>query len=303
MEVPLLLQFSIALFTGMVAATFVPAVRRAIPRPVEICLWVAFVTACVLGVASISDPNARELSTSAMWGADQIINTTVGLMLGGVGSWISDHRFAIASWLGIIAGADIFALMFLGSLRSAQQWQPRVRLREWMEIPIPASEPLPASRRLVAADPFAGASRRIAAWAAIGATAALAKTVELSLWVRDVMVPRHAGRLADASAVGRVQSRARLESLRDATAHLQFAARSWYAAAGEPVINDLTSRTARAAQRTLKPVALKPGEIVDIQALLSAQSIGWYGPLTAGPLLSPGERDAAESQRSDRLAS
>ena len=30
-EVPLLLQFSIALFTGMVAATFVPPVRKAIP--------------------------------------------------------------------------------------------------------------------------------------------------------------------------------------------------------------------------------------------------------------------------------
>jgi hypothetical protein len=302
-EAPLLLQFSIALFTGMVAATFVPPVRRVIPRPVEICLWVAFVTACVLGVASISDPNARELSTSAMWGADQIINTTVGLMLGGVGSWISDHRFAIAGWLVIIAGADIFALMLLGSLRSGQQWQPRVRLREWMEIPIPASEPVLASRRQVAADPFAGANRRIAAWAAIGATAALAKTVELALWVRDVIVPRHAGRPADAGAVASVQSRAWLEALRDATAHLQFAARSWYAAAGEPVINDLASRTARAARRNLKPVTLKPGEIVDIQALLSAQSIGWYGPLRAGPLPPPGELDAAESQRSDRLAS
>jgi hypothetical protein len=302
-EVPLLLQFSIALFTGMVAATFVPPVRRAIPKPVEVLIWVAFVTVCLLSVASINDPNARELSTAAVWGADQIINTTVGLMLAGIGSWISDHRFQIASWLVIIAGADIFALMFLGSLRNRQQWQPRVRLREWMEIPIPAAESVLAQRQPAAVDPFAGVSRRIGAWAAIGATAALAKMVELSLWVRDVMVPHHVGRLAHAGAVGRVQSRARLESLRDATAHLQFAARSWYAAAGEPVINDLASRTVRVARRSLKPVALRPGEIVDIQALLGAQSIGWYGPLTAGPLPSPGEHDAAESQRSDRLAS
>jgi hypothetical protein len=302
-EGPLLLQLSIALFTGMVAATFVPPVRRAIPRPVEICLWVAFVTVCVLGVASISDPNARELSGAAMWAADQLISTTVALLVGGVGSWISDHRFAIASWLVIIAGADIFALMLLGSMRSRRQWQPRVRLGEWMEIPIPAHAPAPAQRRQAAAHPFAGANRRIAGWAAIGATAALAKTVDLSLWVRDVMAPRHVARLADAGAAGRAQSRARLDSLRDATAHLQFAARSWYAVAGEPVVNDLASRTARAARRSLKPVALKPGEIVDIHALLSAQSIGWYGPLTAGPLPSPGERDAADSQRSDRLAS
>jgi hypothetical protein len=302
-EGPLLLQFSIALFTGMVAATFVPPVRRAIPRPVEIVLWVAFVTVCVLGVASISDPNARELSTSALWGADQIINTTVGLMLGGLGAWISGHRFNIASWLVVIAGADAFALMFFASLRGARQWQPRVRLREWMEIPVPAHQPALARTQQAAADPIVTANQRIVTWSAIAATAAFAKMVEVSLWVRDVMVPHHASRLAHAAAAGRAQSRARLDSLRDATDLLQFAARSWYAAAGEPVINELASRTARAARRSLKPVALKPGELIDIQALLSAQSIGWYGPLTAGPLLSPGEHDAAESQRSDRLAS
>jgi len=298
-DVPLLLQFSIALFTGMVAATFVPPVRRAIPRPVEICLWIAFVTACVLGVASINDPNARELSTSAVWAADQIISTSAGLVLGGVGSWISDHRFAIASWLVIIAGADIFALMLIGSLRSAQPWQPRVRLGEWMEIPIPAPEPAVARRQ----DPLAGANRRVAAWSAIAATAALAKMVDVSLWVRDTMIPRQAGRLGHAVDVSRVQSRARLEGLRDASAQLQFAARSWYEAAGEPVLNDLASRTAKAARRRLKPLALEPSEIIDIQALLSAQSIGWYGPLTAGPLPSPGEHDAADAQRTDRLAS
>jgi hypothetical protein len=298
-EVPLLLQFSIALFTGMVAATFVPPVRRAIPRVIEICLWLAFVTVCVLGVASISDPNARELSSSAMWGVDQIISTSVGLVLGGVASWISDHRFAIASWLVIIAGADIFALMLLGSLRSGQQWQPRVRLGEWMEIPVPAAEPALSRSRHVAMDPLGGANRRIAAWTAIAATAALAKMVDVSLWMREVMVSRQTGRLAHDGAVLGAQSPARLDTLRDATAHLRFAARSWYTAAGQPVINELASRTARAARRRV----LCPGEVVDIQALLSAQSIGWYGPLTAGQLPSPGERDAAESQRSDRLAS
>ncbi|HET9780359.1 MAG TPA: hypothetical protein VFR33_01155 [Candidatus Dormibacteraeota bacterium] len=302
MEVPLLLQFSIALFTGMVAATFVPPVRRAIPRPVEIVLWVAFVSVCVLGVASITDRNARELSTSAIWGADQIFNTTIGLMLGGVGGWIVDHRFPIASWLVIIAGTDIFALMFIRSARSAQRWQPRVRLREWMEIPV-AVAPTAASQSAAAGDPLAGVNRRIAAWGAIAGTAVLAGLVEMAIWMRDVVVPHHAGRLAQAAAAGRVESRARLDSLRDATAHLQYAARSWYSAAGEPVISDLAARTARAAKRSLKPVALRPGEIIDIQALLGAQSIGWYGPLTTGPMLPPGENDAAEPPRSDRLAS
>lgn len=299
MGVPLLLQLSIALFTGMVAATFVPPVRRAIPQPIEIVLWVAFVTVCVLGVASIDDPNARELSTSAAWGADQIINTTVGLIVGAAGTWISDHRFAIASWLIIVAGADIFALMLLGSHRNAQPWQPRVRLGEWMEIPISAPQPVVARRQ----DPLAAANRRMAAWSAIVATAALAKMAEVSLWMRDAMAARDARVYARASDPGRMQSRSRLDGLRDTAAHLRFAARSWYEAAGEPVINELASRTARAARRGLKPVVLRPGEVIDIQALLSAQSIGWYGPLMAGPLPSPGEHDAAEAQRTDRLAS
>jgi hypothetical protein len=153
------------------------------------------------------------------------------------------------------------------------------------------------------ADPLADVNRRIAAFAAIAATTALATLVEMSIWVRDVVVPHQAGRLARVAVAGQVESRARLESLRDATAHLQYAARSWYSAAGEPVITDLAARTARAAKRSLKPVALRPGEIIDIQALLGAQSIGWYGPLTTGPMPPPGEIDAAEPPRSDRLAS
>src|SRR2546423_2081407 len=162
-EVPLLLQFSIALFTGMVAATFVPPVRRSIPKLVEILLWAAFVSVCVLGVASITDPNARELSASAAWGADQIVNTMAGLLFGGFGGWVSEHRFSIASWLVIIAGADIFALMFLGSIRSAQPWQPRIRLREWMELPVAEPARVVARRQLLSTDPLTDVNRKLAA--------------------------------------------------------------------------------------------------------------------------------------------
>jgi hypothetical protein len=265
-------------------------------------LWIGFVSVCVLGIASINDPNARELNTSAVWGADQIFNTTMGLVIGGVGSWIYDHRFPLASWLVIVVGVDIFALILIRSARSAKRGQLRVLLGEWMEIPI-ASSPQRAGIGAAAADPLAEVNRRIAAWGAIAATTALASVVEVAIWLRDVLAPRQAGRIARAAVAGRVESRARLESLRDASAHLKYAARSWYSAAGEPVINELATRAARAAKRSLKPVRLRPGEIVDIQALLSAQSIGWYGPLATGPMPSPGETDAAESQRSDRLAS
>jgi hypothetical protein len=303
-EVPLLLQFSIALFTGMVAATFVPPVRRAIPRPVEVILWVALLAVCVIGVMSITDPNARELSASAAWGAEQILNTTVGLMLGGVGSWMSDHRFAIASWLIIIAGADIFALIFIASWRSARAWEPRVRLREWMELPLPSQ--VSARRPVVTADPLAGLNRRLAAATALAGASVLGAIVDASIWFRDVMLPRGARRLAHAAAVGRVESRARLEGLREATAHLQFAAHAWYAAACQPAVSGLAGkatgavRTARAAQRSLRPA----GQVIDIQAILSAQSIGWYGPFSTVPVPPlEGDHDVTEPEQSDRLAS
>src|SRR5207302_955783 len=81
-------------------------------------------------------------------------------------------------------------------------------------------------------EPLADFNRRVAAASAVAATAFLAKMVDLSIWVRDVVVPREARRLALAAATGRTESRARLESLREATAQLPYAARAWYMAAG-----------------------------------------------------------------------
>ena len=305
MEVPLQLQFSIALFMGMIAATFVPPVRKSIPRPVEIILWIAFVTVCLVGVISITDPNARELSASAAWGAEQVINTTVALMLGGVGAWFFEHRFTVASWLVILAGADIFALMFIGSWRSAQAWRPRVRLRDWMELPVPARDR--AGRELVAADPLTHVNRRVAAAAALAGATVLTKMVGLTMWCREVLVPRHSRRLAHAAAVGRIESRARWEGLREATAHLQYAARAWYAAAAEPALYEVASMASSAVRSARGGRAgIQIGQVVDIQALLSAQSIGWYGPFIVmpNPSMEEEEPDASDdAQRSDRLAS
>jgi hypothetical protein len=305
-EVPLLLQFSIALFTGMVAATFVPPVRRSIPRPVEVILWVGLVTVCLIGVLSITDPNARELSASVAWGADQVINTMVGLLLGGAGGWLVEHRFSVASWLVIIAGVDILALMFIGSWRSVKTLQPRVRLREWMELPVPARA-APARRHLIYVDPLANIDRKLAGGAAVAGATALARVVDASIWMRDVLVPGGARSLVRAAAAGRVESRARLEGLREATAHLQYAARAWYAAAGEPAISGLATKASGAVQtaRTARRAGLRAAEVVDIQALLSAQSIGWYGPFGAVPTppLEEGEPDVTAAERSDRLAS
>ena len=83
----------------MVAATFIPPVRKAIPRPVEVVMWVALIVVCTVGLLSVTDTNARNLTTSVLWGADHVINTVAGLVFGGIVSWIYDHRFPIATWL------------------------------------------------------------------------------------------------------------------------------------------------------------------------------------------------------------
>lgn len=313
MEVPLLLQFSIALFTGMVAATFIPPVRRSIPKPAEVALWIALVGVCFAGVTSVTDPNVREMSSSAVWGVDQMINSLVGAIFGGILGAIFDHRFWIASWLVIIAGADLLALVLLRSRRQGQAWQPRVRLREWMEMP-PARAAVQEPVRV--ADPIADLNRRLAAGIAIAGTTMLTNVLDFSIWVRDVLVPGQRTMLTAAARAGRVRSRASLESLRDSAAHLQHAALSWYAAAGQPAVDVAVNgiagkatgavRQAQHARRALGPVTARAGQVVDIRGVLNAQSIGWYGPFMAAPttVLGEGESDEPESQkRSDRLAS
>lgn len=213
----MLLQFSIALFTGMVAATFVPPVRRAIPRPAEVALWMALLTACGLGIMSVTDKGARDLSSTAAWAAEQLVNTIFGLMLSGLAGWIGDNRFAIVGWLIVAAGADVLALMLLRSFRRAPQWTARVRLRDWMEVPMPATAPVPALVPVTGSRAVGVAARR-----QVGITA-LALTTRLHGAVRT-----------QAARLRSVDTSSRLESLRDAAAHVRFAARTWYEGAGRP---------------------------------------------------------------------
>jgi hypothetical protein len=306
MGVPLFLQFSIALFTGMVTATFAPPVRRAIPRWVEVSMWVALVASCLLGVMSVSAPHARELTATVVWGVDQILNTTAGLLGAGVlawlHAWLDSHRFAIADGMVLLLGADILALTLIRSWRKGRAWQPRVRLREWMELPSPAfAAPRPAP--VYALDDM---NRRWAAAVARAGAAALTSQGRFSTWVREVMLPREVQRLARAASAGGAESRERLESLRDTAAQVRFAAMSWYGAAGVPVIDSLTARATEAvkhaagARRGL--AGLGRDHVVDIQALLNAQSMGLYSPMLPA-LPAPAPEDEDGSEHSDRLAS
>lgn len=302
MEVPLILQFSIALFTGMVAATLVPPVRRIVPRPVEIVLWTLLVVVCVIGVLSITNPQARELTTSAVWGVDQVINTLVGLLGAGLVAWLIDNRFTVATCAEFAVGIDVMALALLTSYKKGRAWQPRVRLYEWMELPravVATTQPAEVPYALDALN------QKWAAAMAVAGAALLTWLVNFSIWARDVLLPRQAERLARTAANGRVQSRARLETLRDAAAQLQFAARSWYAVAGAPAVSGIAAKatdTVRAIGRSAEEAELTPGRMVDIRILLSAQSLGWYGSMRPAPRVQP-EEDEDESQQTGRLAS
>ncbi|HXB03477.1 MAG TPA: hypothetical protein VNY77_01265 [Candidatus Angelobacter sp.] len=305
MEGPLLLQFSIALFTGMVAATLVPSVRRVVPRPVETILWVALVVVCVIGVLSIANPRARELTASAFWGVDQILLTLTGLMGAAVTGWLTENRFTLGSALLVAGGVDIMALAMLRSYRKGRAWQPRVRLYEWMELPrlpIPAAEPVAAS---YAVDEL---SRRWAAAMAVAGTALLAWLVNFLIWARDVLLPQQAARLARATAVGQVESRAGLEALRDTASELQFAAHAWFVAAGAPAVTSLATKATEAVRvmggEHGKDGRPTPDRAVDLHVLVSALSLGWYGPLRpVSTVNAEDEEEDGESQQTGRLAS
>jgi hypothetical protein len=263
------------------------------------------IVACVLGALSVNEPHARELTATVAWGVDQTLNTAVGLLGAGVLAWLHYHRFAIADGMVLLLGADILALVLIRSWRDGRAWRPRVRLREWMELPSPATaEPQPAV-------PYAldDLNRRWAAAIARAAAAALAGLVRIWTWTREVMLPREAQRLARSAAAGGVESRERLESIRDTVAQVHFAARSWYAATGAPAVESLTARAAgtvsnaAAARRGRRVAGPGPGHVLDIQALPSAQPIRSYGPIS--PALrapAPDEEDGSE-QDPDRLAS
>jgi hypothetical protein len=300
-EVPLLLQFSIALFTGMVAATLVPPIRKSIPRPVEILAWTALVVACVIGIVGITSPNARELTTSAVWGIDQVISTLVGLLGAGLVGWLADNRFAVATGVTFVLGADILALALVHSYKESRGWRPQVRLMEWMELPRLA----PASPQPVAV-PYGldELNRKWGAAAAIAGATLFTWSVNFAIWLRDVLLPRQAERLAHAAAAGRVGSRAGLESLRDTASQLQFAARAWYTAAGAPAVNELATKATTAVRRAGRGAGAPglPSNGAEVRVLLSTQSIGWYGPMRPAPAARE-EEDEDASQQSDRLAS
>jgi hypothetical protein len=302
------LQFSLALFVGMAAAMVVPSVRRSVPRWMEAAIWLGLIVTCSLVITNIQQLSTRRLTESAAWGADQIVNTSVGLMFAGMLGWVVDHRFAVADAVVLLVGADIMALVLIRSHRKALGRQPRIMLGEWIELPLHRG-PVPAS----AAVPYVMDewNRRAEHATAMLAAAFLTWFIQTLIWTRDVVIPQTKFRQAKAVEAGRVQSAAGLETLRERAFRLEATARSWHAEHA-PAINGLAAKAGQAlAVAGGAGLADLHGErpmtsdqVVNIRALLSAQSIGWYGPIVPAP---PGfgdpDREEGREHESDRLAS
>jgi hypothetical protein len=299
---PLGLQFSIALCTAMVVATFAPNVRRVMPRWFEIALWVALILVCWLGVASIKDPHARELTSSINWALGEIFNTMIGLAGLSVLDTLHANRFAIANGVVTLFGADLLALAMLSTYRKGRGWQPKVRLGEWLEVPA-APVPVPVQTT----QPYAidELNERLTAATATAGAAAATWSVQFLIWARDVGLPRAEERLATAAAMGRVETKVLLEAVHETARELESGART-FVAASAPEVNKLALRVAAIlngvtdAEQRVSPSAGSLAQVVDIQALRIAQSLDRFGYAQTTETKNEIENDANDP---DRLAS
>ncbi|HET7467172.1 MAG TPA: hypothetical protein VFL29_10920 [Candidatus Dormibacteraeota bacterium] len=185
-------EFLIALFAGMVAFAIM---RRGTSRPVELVLWVGLVWVCVLGVTSTHDKQTRELTSAAVWGSTQIMGTIAGLMGQGALGWVSANRMAVADWVVLIFGLDLLAIVLLRTHRKSAAWQPRVRLRDWMEMPR-LGKPQPAP--VPAVSGVDEVNQRFNRWAPLATAGALMQLTLFLIWSLDVLMPATGRRLRDA---------------------------------------------------------------------------------------------------------
>ncbi|HEY2597606.1 MAG TPA: hypothetical protein VGJ79_03915 [Candidatus Dormibacteraeota bacterium] len=302
MGTPLGLQFSILLCTALVAATLAPNIRRVVPRWFEIALWVALIFVCWLGIASIKDPHTRELTSSINWALGQIVNTLIGLAGLSVIDVLHANRFAIANAVVTLFGADLLALALLTSYREGRGWQPQVRLGEWMELPA-----APVSVLVQAPPPYAvdELNERLAAATVTAGAAAATWSVQFLIWARDTGLPRAEERLALATAVGRVETKVLLEAVRETARELESGARD-FVAVSAPEVNKLALRVAAIlngvtdAEQRVSPGAMNLAQVVDIQALRIAQSLGRIGRAESSEKKDEIDNDP---EHPDRLAS
>ena len=188
-------ELLIVLFAGMVGFAIM---RRGVSRPVELVLWIGLVWVCVLGVTSTHDKQTRALTAAAVWGSTQIMGTIAGLTGQGITTWIYENRMTVADWVILLFGLDLLVLVLLRTHRKTRAWRPRVRLRDWMEMPRPGRpqpEPVPV---ISGVDEL---NRRFNGWAPDAAAGATTTLTLALIWALEVMMPA-AGRKLRSIATG-----------------------------------------------------------------------------------------------------
>jgi hypothetical protein len=185
---PLASEALIGLFAILVGAVMM---RRKTPRPVELVVWVGFAAACVIAIRNAHHEQALALTGAAVWGASKIVGSILGLLGSSAVEWVRAGRFAIATWVVLLAGAGALSQALIVSRRQAAGWQPRTRLGEWLEMPRLAI-PQPAAIE----DAMPDEARRFTVRAPIAAATNLGWAALLLAWFAVRAIPDTARALA-----------------------------------------------------------------------------------------------------------
>jgi len=188
METSVVLEFTIAVLAGLILASLITPLRRALPYWFETALWLGLIVACWIAITGLGAGSPRDTVESAVWGTQAVLTTSIGLLFSGLAGWIVEQRFVVANAVLLIVGADILVLALLFSRRNSRGWQPAVRLQEWFEFPRdlkPATMTAPAVE-----SPFAGVNRSGAAAATAAGAATATWLTHFLIWTRDVLMPR-----------------------------------------------------------------------------------------------------------------
>lgn len=282
-------EFLIAVFTGLILYT---TFKRRTPLPLEIALWIGLVWVCVVAVAGAHDPQARALTSAAVWGASQMLGTVASLTEQGVFQWLLDRRFVIADWVVLLFGVDLLVLTLLLTRRQARGWQPRVRLGgDWMELPRltrPVAAPVPVS----GVDEL---NRRFSLWAPVAGAAALMWLTLLLIWTGDVVVPTTRRKLRGAAL--RAQIARRRLATTDWHGLIEMAGSDPRRLAEQVVDIDVLARRAAAVR------ARAAGWLTEVG---TGPQVNWIGGFAVMPPEADGggiDTDVTERDRRHRLAS
>jgi len=119
-------NFLVALTTGLVAATLVPAIRKELPRRLEMAIWLVFVFTCWTAYINVRDPRARILVGDLSWASGQLVRSTAALSALTLVSWLGSHPLVVASLFALGGLAIAIAVRGMSASLVEQAWYQRL---------------------------------------------------------------------------------------------------------------------------------------------------------------------------------